>query len=242
MQEGSHYKKIDNLLINIFDWSVKYIIIVIRELSSKPIMGRSPTNIKARLIETANDLIWKSSYGSVSVDDICNASGVKKGSFYYYFHSKVELATVVMEESYQYFESELHSVFSSSVPPVKRFENLADFSYEKQKKAYDKYGHACGCPFASLGSEMAGNEEIIQKKVDEIFARQKSLFIITLQEMVDTGLLPRETDVSVKAAELLAFIMGQLMMVRIQNNLTTLKEDMRLGLFRILALETMPDD
>lgn len=44
-------------------------------------MGRSPTKTKTRLLETANELIWKSSYGSVSVDDICTASGVNKGSF-----------------------------------------------------------------------------------------------------------------------------------------------------------------
>lgn len=200
-------------------------------------MGRSPTNTKAKLLQTANELIWKSSYGSVSVDDICAAAGVNKGSFYYYFPSKAELAVAVMEESYQNFESELRKVFAAHISPVERFENLAVFVYEKQKQAYDKYGCVCGCPFASLGSEMAGNEEIIQQKVDEIFSRQGNVFKATLEEMVNVDLLPQETDVSAKASRILAFILGQVMMARIQNSLTNLKKDVKTGLFQTLDLK-----
>ena len=43
---------------------------------------------KRKLLEAAIDLIWKSSYGAVSVDDICAKAGVNKGSFYYAFKSK----------------------------------------------------------------------------------------------------------------------------------------------------------
>jgi len=200
-------------------------------------MGRSPTNTKAKILQTANELIWKSSYGSVSVDDICTVSGVNKGSFYYYFPSKAELAVEVMEESYQGFESEMVAVFSTNVSPVERFNNLVTFVYEKQKQAYKKYGRVCGCPFASLGSEMAGNEEVIQKKADEIFCRQGDILIATLQEMVDTGQLSPKTDVTAMASQLLTFIMGQVMMARIQNNLTKLKNDVKTGLFRTLNIE-----
>ncbi|WP_198942580.1 TetR/AcrR family transcriptional regulator [Methyloprofundus sedimenti] len=128
-------------------------------------MGRPPTDTKSKLLLTANDLVWQSSYGFVSVDDICKAAGIKKGSFYYYFSSKAELAVAAMEESYQSYESEVMSIFSSDLSPIERFENLADFVYEKQIQAYEKYGRVCGCPFASLGSEMAGNEELIQKRL-----------------------------------------------------------------------------
>ena len=199
-------------------------------------MGRSPTDTREKLIQTANELIWLNSYGSVSVDDICKTSGVNKGSFYYYFTSKAELAVAAMETSYQSLEKELHKVFSTTVSPVKRFENLATFVYEKQKQAHHKYGRVCGCPFASLGSEMAGNETTIQKKADEIFDRQGKIFMPTLQEMIDAGQLPKETNKATKASQILAFIMGQVMMARIQNNLTGLKKGVKLGLFQTLGI------
>ena len=197
-------------------------------------MGRSPTNAKEKLLETAMDLIWQSSYGSVSVDDICNVSGVKKGSFYYYFPSKVDLAIAAMEASYQSYKPEIMDVFALNTSPVERFERLAIFVYERQKKAYEKYGHVCGCPFASLGSEMAGNEETIREKADEIFRRQEIRYIETLQEMTNAGQLPKETNLAAKALEIHTFILGQLMMARIQNDLTTLKDDLKSGLFRVL--------
>lgn len=200
-------------------------------------MGRLPTNSKEKLIQTANDLIWKSSYGSVSVDDICNVSNVKKGSFYYYFSSKAELAVVVIETSYQHFEAELIKVFATSTLAIDRFNNLATFVYDKQKEACDKYGHVCGCPFASLGSEMVGNNEIIRKKIEAIFHQQRNLFLVTLNEMVVTGQLPQNTNQSVMANQIHTFMMGQVMMARIQNDLTHLKKEMEAGFLRILGLD-----
>lgn len=201
-------------------------------------MGRSPTDTKSKLLLTANDLIWQSSYGFVSVDDICKAAGIKKGSFYYYFSSKAELAVAVMEESYQGYALEISSIFSSKLSPIERFETLADFVYKKQKLACDKYGRVCGCPFASLGSEMAGNEELIQKKADEILHLQGNMFKETLQEMVDSGLLPIQTDISNTSSQIITSILGQVMVARIQNNLSNLKKDVRLSLFQTLGLET----
>lgn len=201
-------------------------------------MGRSPTDTKSKLLFTANDLIWQSSYGFVSVDDICKAAGIKKGSFYYYFSSKAELAVAAMEESYLGYESEIMNIFSSGLSPIERFENLADFVYEKQHLAYEKYGRVCGCPFASLGSEMAGNEELIQKKADEILHRQGNIFKESLQEMVDSGLLPVKTDIANTGSQIITTILGQVMVARIQNNLSNLKKDVKLSLFQTLGLET----
>jgi TetR/AcrR family transcriptional repressor of nem operon len=199
-------------------------------------MGRSPTNSKQKLLETANDLIWQSSYGSVSVDDICTAAEVKKGSFYYYFSSKAELAVAVMEKASLEFESGITDTFNGETAPVKRFEKLAALIYDKQQLAFEKYGRVCGCPFASLGSEMAGNEEAIQQKADEIFHQQGSIFADTIREMVELGLLAPDTNVEMKSAQIVAFILGQLMLARIQNDLSSLKDELRLGLLRTLEL------
>mgnify|MGYP000353063543 CR=1 FL=1 len=200
-------------------------------------MGRSPTNTKEKLLATANDLIWQSSYGSVSVDDICKAADVKKGSFYYYFPSKSELAVAVMEQSYLEFEAGMISIFSTDVSPVLAFEQLVIMTYEKQAEALNKYGRVCGCPFTSLGSEMVGKEEIIQKKADDIFNRQAAIFAKPIQRMVELKMLSQDTDISAMASQLLAFILGQLVMARIQNDITSLKEDLLIGLFRTLNIK-----
>ena len=46
-------------------------------------MGRV-SDAKERLMEAVGELIWTGSYGSTTIDQICEKAGVKKGSFYYF--------------------------------------------------------------------------------------------------------------------------------------------------------------
>ncbi|PYJ58790.1 MAG: TetR/AcrR family transcriptional regulator, partial [Verrucomicrobia bacterium] len=44
-------------------------------------MGRV-SDAKERLMGAVRELIWEGSYGSTTIDQICEKAGVKKGSFY----------------------------------------------------------------------------------------------------------------------------------------------------------------
>ncbi len=200
-------------------------------------MGRASTDTKQKLIDTALELIWKSSYGAVSVDDICKAADVKKGSFYHFFPSKVDLALAAMEETSRKTKAAYDEVFSASREPGERIERFADFMVEMQVQAAKKYGHVCGCPCASLGSELAGQESGICAKVEEISHRQQRYFESTLREMVANGSLPEKADIKAKAQELSAYVMGQLTMARIQNDLGNLKRDLKPGMLQLLGIK-----
>ncbi|EPY01255.1 TetR/AcrR family transcriptional regulator [Magnetospirillum fulvum] len=200
-------------------------------------MGRPSPNTKQTLIDTALELIWTNSYGSVSVDDICKAAGVKKGSFYHFFPSKVDLAIAAMEESFAEAKPIYDSIFSADTPPVQRFERLADFILAKQIEATQNYGQVCGCPCASLGSEMAGQEVGIRAKFDDIAHRQERYYENALRDMVADGLLPATTDVKTKAQEIYTYALGQMMIARIQNDLSALERDLKPGLLLLLGVE-----
>ena len=77
---------------------------------------------KQKLLEVAWKLIWEQSYGSVGVDEICKQAGVTKGSFYFAFPSKSDLAVAAFEEHWQMKRPLLDSVFSSQVAPIAQFE------------------------------------------------------------------------------------------------------------------------
>ena len=198
------------------------------------IPARSDT--KQRLIETALELLWKNSYGSVSVDDICKAADVKKGSFYHFFPSKADLAIEVMEETYRGTKAVYDQIFSAEKPPLARFEDFADYVCEKQSEIAARFKHVCGCPLASLGSEMAGQEQGIQAKYDEVNRRRVRYFENALRDMIADGLIHDSTDVTSKAQEISAYVLGQLMLARIQNDLQTLKRDLKPGLLQMLGL------
>lgn len=199
-------------------------------------MGRPSPDTKQILIDTALALIWMNSYGSVSVDDICKAAGVKKGSFYHFFPSKVDLALAAMDHSNEELKPLYDTIFSPGTPPLQRFVKLAEVMVEKQTETLQKYGRVCGCPDTSLSCEMAGAEERIKVKFEELAARKKRYYENALRDLVAEGLLPPDADVKAKAHEIFAYMLGQMTLARIQNDLELLKRDLLPGLMGLLGV------
>lgn len=221
---------------NLTDRSSFYIDQISRHNKEK-IMVKTLRNTKERLLETAIDLIWKSSYGSVSVDDICKEADVKKGSFYHYFPSKIDLAIAAIGRAFENYRPVLDEAFSPSKPSLKRFEDYVAAGYKAQSEITREQGVVCGCPFISLASEMAPQDESIRKKTNEIINYHKSYYETTLRDMVGEGLLPKDTDIAAKASKVFAFVMGQLVMARIQNSLEPMHQQLETGLFRLLGIQ-----
>ena len=195
------------------------------------------TTTKERLIETAIDLIWKSSYGAVSVDEICKAADVRKGSFYHFFPSKIDLAIAAMDSAYSEFKGIMEDIFDKSVPPLERFENMADFGLKHQEDVAKQYGMVCGCPFVSLASEMAPQDPHIREKVDGIIMHKMGFYEDALQDMVNDGTLPKSTDIKATAHNIYTFVMGQLMLARIQNSLEPMKRDLKNGINALIGVD-----
>ena len=58
-------------------------------------MGRV-SDAREKLMSAILELIWSGSYGNTTIDQICERAGVKKGSFYYFFDSKADLAVAAI--------------------------------------------------------------------------------------------------------------------------------------------------
>jgi TetR/AcrR family transcriptional repressor of nem operon len=129
-----------------------------------------------RLMEAATELIWANSYGSTSVDDICKAAGVKKGSFYHFFASKSELAVAALEADWQKKKPTLDAGFSPSVPGLERIVGYCDSVAERQAAMQCECGSVLGCPLFSLGSEIGTQDKAISAKVREILDRYVQYF------------------------------------------------------------------
>src|SRR5712692_7656669 len=111
-------------------------------------MGRV-SDAKERLMEAVRELIWTGSYGSTTIDQICEAAGVKKGSFYYFFDSKADVAVAALDAEWNRHRPELDAIFSSTVPPLERLRKYCEYGYQIQKQIAQKCGCVLGCPLFS---------------------------------------------------------------------------------------------
>ena len=191
---------------------------------------------KDKLIETGIELIWRNSYGSVSVDEICRKAGVNKGSFYHYFKSKAELASAVLEFHFDSCRADFDEAFSPALSPQQRINNMIDLIVNKQEEVYAQYGQVCGCPFSALGSEIGAREDIVNTKVQEIFSSYDRYMLSVLRDLVEEGVLAEDQDLNVVLSALRSYIMGVKMMARVENSLETFRADVRFGVLRILGL------
>lgn len=197
-------------------------------------MGRV-SDAKHRLLEATIDLIWQHSYGAVTVDNICERAGVKKGSFYYFFPSKTDLVVAALDAHWVNVKDNLDRIFSPEIPPVDRlhlyFENLV----ERQQALHDKAGRVLGCPFCSVGSETSCSDQAICHKIQELMVGYTKYFADTIRDLQETGQVKRQ-DVAAQVSALYSYIHGVLGQARIQNDMQRIR-DMESGAMKLLGLE-----
>src|ERR1700679_2572132 len=101
----------------------------------------STSDADQRLKKAAMALMWEESYGSVTIDQICQRADVKKGSFYYFFKSKAELAVAALEMLWNdQWKPYLDACFSSSIDPLTRLTNYFGNIYSKGVETKAQYG------------------------------------------------------------------------------------------------------
>ena len=181
------------------------------------------SDMKERLTDAAMDLIWENSYGATSVDAICERAGAKKGSFYYFFKSKSELAAAALEADWNKKKREMDEIFSPTVPPLERFERYFDFVHNRLAELQKKCGSILGCPLLSIGSEVSTQDQVVRDTVDRILDRKINYFISAIRDAHAQGLIVAP-DPEAKAKALFACYHGTLAQARIQNDVEMLRD------------------
>jgi len=184
-------------------------------------MGRV-SDAKPRLMGAVRELMWTGSYGATTIDQICEKAQVKKGSFYYFFDSKADLAVAALDEEWSEKRPELDSVFSSTVAPLERLRKYCDLMYKFQAEIQLKYGQVLGCPLFSVGSEVSTQEDALQRKIEEILDYKRKYFESAIRDAHAAGLI-HAPDAATKARTLFAYYQGLLTEARIYDDLEILR-------------------
>lgn len=179
--------------------------------------------MKERLTKAAMDLIWENSYGATSVDAICERAGAKKGSFYYFFKSKSELAATALEADWNKKRALMDAIFSPTVPPLERLDRYFDFVHDRMAELQKECGSILGCPYVSVGSEVSTQDQIVRDTIDRIMDRKMNYFISAVRDAAAEGLIDAPDPVA-KAQALFSWYQGTMAQARIQNDIELLRE------------------
>ena len=178
-------------------------------------MGRT-SDARQRLMDAAYHLIYEYSYGAVTIDAICERAAVKKGSFYYFFESKSDLAVAAIDAWWQGREKVLAKIFNGDLPPLERIRQYLDFVAEMQLKSYEQTGQMLGCPLFTLGAEICLQDERIHARIMEFVAAALEIFSRAIAEAQAAGDLP-PGDPQMAARTMLGVYEGILTLARIER-------------------------
>jgi len=207
-----------------FDRSVKYY----------PVVKKLNTT-RQRLLETAVELIWENSYGSVGVEDICKRAKVQKGSFYHFFPSKADLAVAAFDCHWDQIQPAKDKHFAADIAPLDRIAGFCDFIYQAQTQKKKEAGKVLGCLFTSTGSELSTQDRKIRLKIKEMSARNCGLLEKAIRDAQKLGQIPLFDPIE-KAQELYAFLMGVFVQAKIEDDAELFRR-LKPAFFRLLDVK-----
>lgn len=207
-------------------------------------MGRT-SDADQRLMDAALALMWEESYGCVTIDDICTRADVKKGSFYYFYKSKAELAVAAIEKLWkEQWKPMLDSCFSPSTEPLERLRNYFDTIHAIQVEAKAKHGKVLGCAIFSVGSEVSTQEVDVSATIRDILSRKQRYYQTAIRDAVALGVI-EPCDPVQQSLALFALLEGLISQARIMNDPDVLRQlpAMALGMLRVkpTVASTLPE-
>ncbi|WP_238883093.1 TetR/AcrR family transcriptional regulator [Clostridium sp. YIM B02551] len=167
---------------------------------------------KNKLIECAAELFMKNGYNATGINDILALAELPKGSFYFHFSSKKNLA---IEVSY-YFDKKINEWIIETSKGKKWDEFITQLiqqmiSSAEQNKHY-------GCPFAVLGLEIAFSEPDISEYYNKSIKRLIGVF----KDIFEFSGISSDTSEEI-AHKAFAIYEGYLVYYRISKDVDVLK-------------------
>ena len=117
-------------------------------------MGIKGSVNRQRIVDAADNLFYSRGYNQTSFSDISDETGIPRGNFYYYFKTKEDILTAVVDSRVSNFKQMLDQCMKNTPDPRERLLMLANMPelHEEQLLQY-------GCPIGTLCSELAKDQD-----------------------------------------------------------------------------------
>jgi len=122
-------------------------------------------NKKEKILEAAREVFFIKSFYEATMDDIAQLSGIKKPTIYYYFPSKIDLASQLLEVNVKNIFVKISEIISTTNNIKQRIKMIVDFYInllEENSKTF--------IIMQRIGYDFMQKEES-KKKINELFEK-----------------------------------------------------------------------
>jgi TetR/AcrR family transcriptional repressor of nem operon len=174
------------------------------------------TNTREDIIRKGAELIHAQGFNATGLQQILQAVGIPKGSFYFYFKSKEDFGLEIID----YFSAMISGIIKyylsdKKIPPIKRLEKLFEFF----ENIFQKNGHTLGCPIGNLSLELAGTNERLRVHLKDVIESLIAQIKLCLDEAKHDKSIPANLNTSDTARLIFYGFEGAILHMKVVKNI-----------------------
>jgi TetR/AcrR family transcriptional regulator, transcriptional repressor for nem operon len=177
-------------------------------------MGRPATDKRERLVNAAIERFHKDGYANTSLADVAKTANVPLGNVFYYFKTKKELATAVIDAWCQRSIDVLTAI-EQDLNPLQRLHRFL-----AQAVAQGEIYVTWGCPLAALVRDLGKEDDVMKEQVSRIHAVQYQWLEAQFRQ---SGFTPEQAQSHSRF--LMAGMHGSILLAYAQSNESLIAEE-----------------
>jgi TetR/AcrR family transcriptional repressor of nem operon len=181
-------------------------------------------SMKQKIIETGADIIHLKGFHHTGIQEILDATGVPKGSFYNYFKSKEDFGLQVIDHYVdQFFLISEKMLQDTSLSPLDKLKKIF-VSFMNIFKARD---YAYGCPIGNLSQEMGDLSPAFRDRLKNAIDTLAESCRCLLEEAQRAGEISTKLDLKESSYFIISSWHGSLLRMKVEKSLAPLENHYR---------------
>jgi TetR/AcrR family transcriptional regulator, transcriptional repressor for nem operon len=170
-------------------------------------------NTREEIVQAGLKCLVEKGYNAVGVQDITDAAGVPKGSFYNHFDSKEALGLEIVER-YGANQTRREILTDPAVPPLQRLRR----HFDRITALFVDSHFTRNCILGGFSSELANQSETIREGLRKLYVQWTKDLEATIAEAQANGEIANKTKAADMAAFLLDSYEGALLRARVERS------------------------
>ncbi len=175
---------------------------------------------KHKIIEAGARIIHLKGYYHTGIQEVLDAAGVPKGSFYFYFKSKEDFALQVIDFFNRIYLGMVDPIAKDkTLQPLKRIEKILDYFID----LFQGLNYTCGCPIGNLSQEMGDLSQAFSSKLAASVEDMAQIYKHLLDEAKEANEISQGLHTQETAEFIVSSWHGSLMKMKISKSIAPLK-------------------
>lgn len=140
-------------------------------------------SLREQLLTAGLETLHRKGFNATSVQDITDAAGAPKGSFYNHFESKEALAIEALQAYVERGRTRREILRDVKLPPVRRLRKY----FESAIEAAVDGGFSAGCLLGNFSAELSPQSTAIRKRLDQALSAWSDVIAAAIAEAQKAG-------------------------------------------------------